>query len=84
MHGLFMHLLKNTWLWEVFFERCATHNKRVIQWDNTDINLPKPTEKNLLRLVYSYYHGGNVGKGVFLQICGCNELHLDLLLLTCH
>jgi hypothetical protein len=46
--------------------------KRIIMWDNTNVNLMgKPTDADLQRLTYSLYYGGNVAKGgIFLQLCG--------------
>jgi len=44
---------------------------RVIFWDNTNENIPKPSGGNENSATYSAYYGGNVGKGgVFLQLCG--------------
>ncbi|HSN65142.1 MAG TPA: hypothetical protein VLS94_00795 [Fusibacter sp.] len=48
------------------------NNKRVIMWDNTNVNFyGKPTDAMLQRLTFSQYYNGNVAKGgVFLQLCG--------------
>uniref|UniRef100_A0A7S4NEM8 DDE Tnp4 domain-containing protein n=1 Tax=Odontella aurita TaxID=265563 RepID=A0A7S4NEM8_9STRA len=52
--------------------------KRVVMWDNTNVNMPKPRDASMQRQNYSAYYGGNVGKGaVGLQLCGwmrTNEL----------
>jgi len=47
-------------------------NKRIIMWDNTNVDfLGKPTDADLQRLTYSLYYGCNVAKGgIFLQLCG--------------
>ena len=44
---------------------------RVVMWDNTNINLPKPQDAEAQRNTWSTYYGGNVGKGaIFIQLCG--------------
>ena len=55
---------------EKWRDRCK--DKRVIMWDNTNVDfMGKPTDADLQRLTYSLYYGGNVAKGgVFLQLCG--------------
>jgi hypothetical protein len=46
-------------------------DKRLIMWDNTNVQIPKPSLAEAQRLTYSAYYGGNVGKGsVFIQPCG--------------
>jgi hypothetical protein len=46
-------------------------DKRIVFWDNTNINIPTPSDASLNRRTYSSYYGGNVGKGgVFVQLCG--------------
>ena len=46
-------------------------NKRVIQWDNTNVNLVKMSESGLQRATYSNYYGQNCAKGgIFLQLSG--------------
>jgi hypothetical protein len=47
-------------------------NKRVIMWDNTNVNFQnKPSDAELQRLTFSQYYGGNVAEGgMFLQLCG--------------
>ena len=45
--------------------------KRVVMWDNTNVNMPKPQDAKMQRQTYSAYYGGNVGKGAIgLQLCG--------------
>jgi hypothetical protein len=46
--------------------------KRVIQWDNTNLNLRgQPSDANIQRAMYSAYYGGPVAKGrIFLQLSG--------------
>ena len=45
----------------------AQKNERFNEWDNKYSNLPKPTNANLQRLLYSACYGGNVVKwGVIL------------------
>jgi hypothetical protein len=45
--------------------------KRVILWDDTNINIPAASDSHLNRHTYSAYYAGNVAKGaVFLQLCG--------------
>jgi hypothetical protein len=45
--------------------------KRVILWDNTNINIPAASDSHLNRHTYSAYYAGNVVKGaVFLELCG--------------
>jgi DDE superfamily endonuclease len=48
------------------------HGKRIIMWDNTNINMCfKPSVFETQRSTYSQYYGGNVAKGgVFIQPCG--------------
>jgi hypothetical protein len=49
---------------------------RVIFWDNTGIELHKPSEGLQQSLTYSAYYGGNVAKGdIFLQLCGWFGTH---------
>ena len=38
-------------------------DKRVVFWDNTGIDLHKPSGAELQRLTYSSYYAGNVAKG---------------------
>lgn len=47
-------------------------DKRVIMWDNTNVDfLGKPSDPDLQRLTYLLYYGGNIAKGgIFLQLCG--------------
>ena len=46
-------------------------DKRIIMWDDTNADIPSPSDAHLNRLTFSHYYGGNVGKGaVFLQTCG--------------
>ena len=50
--------------------------KRVVFWDNTGIDLHKPTDAVLQRLTYSPYYAGNVAKGgIYLQLCGWLGVH---------
>lgn len=50
--------------------------KRVVMWDNTNVNMPKPRDARMQRQTYSAYYGGNVGKGaVALQLCGWMRTH---------
>ena len=53
-------------------EKWAKYNKyRVIQWDMTNVPLPKFADANLYRVTYSKYYGMNCGKlGVGMQLCG--------------
>ena len=45
--------------------------KRVILWDDTNINIPAASDSHLNRHTYSAFYAGNVAKGaVFLQLCG--------------
>jgi hypothetical protein len=45
--------------------------KRVILWDDTNINIPAASDSHLNRHTYSAHYAGNVAKGaVFLQLCG--------------
>ena len=45
--------------------------KRVVFWDDTNINAPDPADPNLNRAWFSFYYGACVAKGaVFLQLCG--------------
>jgi hypothetical protein len=45
--------------------------KRVIMWDDANINIPAASDAHLSRHTYSAYYAGNVAKGaVFLQLCG--------------
>jgi hypothetical protein len=45
--------------------------KRVIMWDDTNINIPAASDAHLNWHTYSAYYAGNVAKGaVFLQLCG--------------
>jgi len=46
-------------------------NKRLIMWDDTNIDAPGPSDAAMNRHLYSQYYNGCVGKGgVFLQTCG--------------
>lgn len=47
-------------------------DKRVVFWDDTNINLPTPNDGSLNRRSYSNYYGGSVDKrgGVLSQLCG--------------
>jgi hypothetical protein len=50
--------------------------KRVVMWDNTNVNMPKPHDARMQRQTYSAYYGGNVGKGAIgLQLCGWMRTH---------
>ena len=52
------------------------NGKRVVFWDNTGIDLHKPTDALLQRLTYSPYYAGNVAKGgIYLQLCGWLGVH---------
>lgn len=45
--------------------------KRIIMWDNTCINLPKPQDSDAQRNTFSVYYAGNVAKGaICIQLCG--------------
>lgn len=45
--------------------------KRIVFWDDTNINIPAPRDASLNRRTYSSYYNGNVGKGgVSIQLCG--------------
>jgi len=45
--------------------------KRVIMWDDTNVNAPSPQDAETNRHWYSHYYGGCVAEGaVFLQLCG--------------
>jgi hypothetical protein len=49
---------------------------RIIMWDNTNINMFKPSSSHSQRCTYSLYYSGNVGKGsVFIQPCGWMGSH---------
>jgi hypothetical protein len=44
---------------------------RIVMHDNTNINLPSPSDADLQRALWSDYYGGCVAKGgVALQLCG--------------
>jgi DDE superfamily endonuclease len=59
-----LKLRKNKWS-ETYGDR------RIIMWDNTDIEMYKPSQAEAQRLTYSQYYASNVGKGsVFIQPCG--------------
>jgi len=46
-------------------------DRRIIFWDNTNVNIPAPSVAAMNRETYSSYYGGNVAKGgVFLFLCG--------------
>jgi hypothetical protein len=64
-HGEDFYLRSEVW-------KTRYGEKRVIFWDNTDIEfVGKPGDPDVQRLTYSSYYGGNVAKaGVFLQLCG--------------
>ena len=50
--------------------------KRVVFWDNTGIQLHKPSDAFLQRITFSAYYAGNVGKGgIFIQLCGWLGTH---------
>ena len=54
----------------------AYENKRVVMYDNTNINIRKPSDAENQRNTYSLYYGTNVGKGgVFVQPCGWMGSH---------
>lgn len=38
-------------------------NRRVIFWDNTNVNIPSPSDAAINRETYSAYYGENVAKG---------------------
>ena len=46
----------------------AYAGKRVVFWDNTNINLSKPSDADAQRNTYSAYYAGNVAKGGVLFI----------------
>ena len=44
---------------------------RIIFWDNTNVNIPSPSDAQDNRETFSAYYGDNVAKGgVFLFLCG--------------
>ena len=46
-------------------------SERVIQWDNTNVTMTKPSDAALQRTTYSQYYKENCAKGgVHLQFCG--------------
>jgi DDE superfamily endonuclease len=50
--------------------------KRVIMFDNTNINMYQPSDAAAQRATYSLYYSGNVGKGAcFIQPCGWMGCH---------
>ena len=51
-------------------------NRRVVQWDNTNVHLDKPSDARKQRATFSAYYGENCAKGgVFLQLCGWMGVH---------
>jgi hypothetical protein len=45
--------------------------KRIIMWDDTNVNAPRPQDAEINRHLFSDYYGGCVAKGgVFQQLCG--------------
>jgi hypothetical protein len=51
--------------------------KRLIMWDNTDVNIYQPSDADNQRNTYSSYYGGNRAKGaVFIQPCGWAGTHM--------
>jgi hypothetical protein len=54
----------------------AYNGKRVVMFDNTNIDIHQPTEAESQLNTYSLYYSGNVGKGaVFIQPCGWMGTH---------
>jgi hypothetical protein len=46
-------------------------DRRIVFWDNTNVDMPKASNSELQRITFSSYYGGNVAKGgVMLQPCG--------------
>jgi len=55
-------------------ERYQGH--RVVQWDNTNVSIGKPSDARKQRATFSSYYGENCAKvGVFLQLCGWMGVH---------
>ena len=46
-------------------------NRRILQWDNTDIRIPKLSESGLQKATFLSYYGCNCANGgCFIQLCG--------------
>jgi hypothetical protein len=54
----------------------AFRGRRVVMFDNTNINMFQPSDGGAQRATYSLYYSGNVGKGcVFVQPCSWIGTH---------
>ena len=50
--------------------------RRIVEWDNTNVDISQSSCAELQRLTYSSYYAGNVLKGgVSLQLCGWLRTH---------
>ena len=51
-------------------------NRRIIMWDNTNINIAQPSCADMQRATWSSYYAHNVLKGgIFLMLCGWMGAH---------